>query len=185
MNASNTILMIAGAHGEGLSLPEHHGPQHGRTLFRSVTQVPVIVHGKGALAGHHVTGLATTVDLMPTLVSLVGAPALPDGSELDGHDLSPQVRGESSTTARTEVFVDTRYFTADHAAVYTGDRVCQKDFGTSNGDRIETGCYSRTDDPDGHDVQEAPDDPLMKRLGDWRTAQQEAFTAWPHKVMLD
>ena len=177
LTPSNTIVMVIGAHGEGLSMPKHHGRQHGRTLFRSSIQVPWVVAGPGVAKGHVVTGLSHQADVLPTVLGLTGVEV---GEErLAGLDLAPLVKGESSAIEREAVFTETWYFTANHAAVYTADKVCQKDFGTTGGQAITTGCYDRQADPDGASLEESADDPLLAELVAWREARWAEYDAWP------
>jgi arylsulfatase A-like enzyme len=72
-----TIVVLLADHGE--ELHEHGGWQHGHSLHREVTQVPLIVRlpdllGAAASSsrGLRVGGVATLLDVAPTLVELAG-----------------------------------------------------------------------------------------------------------------
>ena len=178
MTPENTLLMVVADHGEGLLMPQHHGKQHGRTLFQSVISIPWVVTGPGVKPGHRVDGVASQVDLTPTVMGLLGMALEDDG--MPGKDLSGAVRGDQKQTGRDVAYVDSWYFTANNGAVYSADRVCQQDFGTSAGAKIVSGCYSRIEDMDGRNVQPAAeDDALMGSLVAWRTDRVVEYEAWP------
>ncbi|MFT4626920.1 MAG: arylsulfatase A-like enzyme [Myxococcota bacterium] len=178
LTPKNTVVAFVAAHGEGLAMPGHHGKQHGRTLYRSAVQVPWVVAGPGVKAGHRVGGMSHHTDVMPTLLGLVGVGV---GEErLAGLDLAPLARGEGDAVERDAVYTDTWYFTANHAAIYTSDRVCQRDFGSTGGQPIPTGCYDRAADPDANRIADSDGDPLFAELEAWRTARGAEYDAWPH-----
>lgn len=160
----DTYVVVVGAVGEGLSMPEHHGAAHGRNLYPSTAQVPWIVRGPGVERGGVITGVASQLDVLPTILGLVGLPT-PEG--LPGSDWSAQVRQGGATT-RTHAFADTWYSAANRAAVYTTTHACIKDFGSA---RLEEegwadGCYDRRSDPTF--VTRTPQPELMARLDAWR-----------------
>jgi arylsulfatase A-like enzyme len=82
-----TIVILTSDHGE--EFLEHGGLAHGQTLHREVLDVPFLVRLPGGLGGGAVVdGLARHVDLLPTILQLVGIPAPPalDGVPLLGTD---------------------------------------------------------------------------------------------------
>lgn len=83
------LIVVSSDHGEEFF--EHGGVLHGRTQFEEVARVPLIVAGPGVAAGRRVKEPVSLLDVMPTLLSLLGAP--PPGAQ-DGEDLSPLLRGE-------------------------------------------------------------------------------------------
>jgi len=176
MTTENTVVMVIADHGEGLNMPQHHGKQHGRTLYRSVIEAPWMVAGPGVKKGARVTGLSSHVDVMPTVLSLAGLSV--EDESMPGRDLSAALKS-GGATGRDKAYVDTWYFAANHAAVYTDGKVCQKDFGTPAGVKIPTGCYETDTDPDGKNVWEAADDDLMKELDAWRGERVSEYEAWP------
>ncbi|MBW1881639.1 MAG: sulfatase, partial [Deltaproteobacteria bacterium] len=95
---SNTLLVVVGDHGEGLRWPPHHGSSHGRLLYPSQIDVPWLMRGPGVAVGHRVSGLASQVDVMPTVLATARIP-LRDG-DLAGRDWSTQVRGNADRTTR-------------------------------------------------------------------------------------
>lgn len=87
----NSIIVAVGDHGEGLG--EHHEDTHGIFLYDSTTHVPLIVKLPGGLsAGATVTAQVRTLDIMPTLLELAGAPA---AQKRDGESLEPYFAGKS------------------------------------------------------------------------------------------
>jgi len=143
--AENTLLVVTADHGEGLGIPEHHGTLHGRLLYDSSVVVPWILSGPGVAEGHSVDGITAQVDVMPTLLDLLGLP-LPDN--LDGRSWAPQVRGESDQTERQRAYSATWHFGAHRGSVWTSDRQCQLDFGSVGfDDGFVDACYDRTVDP--------------------------------------
>ena len=43
LTEENTVFIVVGDHGEGLSYPKHHGKGHGNYLYPSTTEVPWVV----------------------------------------------------------------------------------------------------------------------------------------------
>jgi Flp pilus assembly protein TadD len=78
-------------HGEGLG--EHGEDTHGVFLYQSTLHVPLIVSAPGRWpAARRVAGLASTADIVPTVLDLVG---LPSGTPMDGRSLGPLVSGQA------------------------------------------------------------------------------------------
>jgi arylsulfatase A-like enzyme len=87
--AEKTLLIIAADHGEGFL--EHGRILHGNTLFEELIHVPLILRLPGIFpAGRRIQDNASQVDVMPTVLGLLGI-AAPGG--LQGVDLSPACRG--------------------------------------------------------------------------------------------
>ena len=83
----STLLVFAADHGE--EFHEHGGMGHGWTLYEEVTRTPLFfVHPALGAAGRRVSGPVSTVDILPTLLELVGAD-VPSG--LDGISLAPWI----------------------------------------------------------------------------------------------
>ncbi|MGB9235689.1 MAG: sulfatase-like hydrolase/transferase [Terriglobales bacterium] len=89
----NSIIVAVGDHGEGLG--EHHEDTHGIFLYDTTTHVPLIIKLPESLdAGTVVTAQVRTVDIVPTLLELAGAPAL---ARRDGESLKPYFAGKDET----------------------------------------------------------------------------------------
>lgn len=90
-----TILIVSADHGEGFR--EHGFEGHARTLYREVAEVPLIISLPFELSpGIVVPQTVANVDIWPTVLDLLGLPALPDA---DGRSLLPLIeaaaRGDS------------------------------------------------------------------------------------------
>jgi arylsulfatase A-like enzyme len=177
-DADNTVLAVLADHGEGLDMPPHHRSQHGRVLYRSLTQVGWIVRGPGIPANELVSGLASHLDVVPTLLGLSGLPTNPPSDELQaGYDWSGILR-EGGRTIRHRAVSDTWYEGANRAAIWTSERECQRDWGSKvNNDSFQSTCFDRVADPDF--TVPLDDDALMRELVAWRTGAQERYRAFP------
>jgi arylsulfatase A-like enzyme len=83
-----TLVVVTGDHGE--SLGDHGEPEHGMLLYDSTLHVPLIVSGDGLPAGVVVGEQVRHVDLVPTILDLVGAPP---AAGLPGESLVPLMHG--------------------------------------------------------------------------------------------
>jgi arylsulfatase A-like enzyme len=85
---SNTIVAIASDHGEAFR--EHGSEGHARNLYNEVTHVPLIISLPFILEkGIRVPQQVSNADIWPTLLDMLGMPALPGA---DGISLLPLVR---------------------------------------------------------------------------------------------
>jgi len=106
----NTLIVITSDHGDEFF--EHGWKGHQRTLFEEMVRVPLIMHWPGHLdSGLVVEDQVCLIDLLPTLLSLAGVPL---GSEVQGRDLSPLLRGKALPvqSALCELLVDDRDYRA-------------------------------------------------------------------------
>jgi arylsulfatase A-like enzyme len=172
---SDTVLVVVGDHGEGLRWPPHHGASHGRLLYPSQIAVPWLMRGPRVAVGHRVGGLASQVDVMPTVLAVAGIPL--EQGDLPGRDWSAQVRGRSDRTTRERAWVDTWFREVRRAAVLTDQLHCQRDFGTdhaasqSRAPEFVEGCFDRAADPYYTTPIDAPE--LMAELVEWRAAREQ------------
>ncbi|HHO53574.1 MAG TPA: hypothetical protein ENK18_22555 [Deltaproteobacteria bacterium] len=170
MDRDNTVFVVVNDHGEGLDWPRHHGRSHGRYLAPSAVGGVVVLRGPKVAVGHTVEGLASQIDLLPTLSSLLGIEP-PEGP---GHDWSAQVRGAQQGTSRGEVYTDTWFRDVDRAAIYTDALACQLEFSEprpDSGPGFVTGCFDRRLDPLHAEPlvgDPPPGEALMQRLRQWR-----------------
>jgi arylsulfatase A-like enzyme/Tfp pilus assembly protein PilF len=87
----STIVAVAGDHGE--SLGEHGEATHGLFVYEPAIRIPMIVAGTDRVpAGRRVTALVRGIDLAPTLLDLLHAPAL---AGAQGQSLMPLVTGRA------------------------------------------------------------------------------------------
>jgi arylsulfatase A-like enzyme/Tfp pilus assembly protein PilF len=98
-----TLVVVLSDHGE--SLHEHGEEEHGLFLYDATQHVPLIVRlpGVGAPRGRRVATPVTLVDVLPTVLELLGLPAL----ESDGVSLAPLLAGGS--IAPRALFAETHY----------------------------------------------------------------------------
>lgn len=167
-NTSNTVFVFVADHGEGLFFPAHHGENHGRYLVPSVVRIPWLVWGVGVLPGHEIKGVASGVDVLPTVLSLAGVSTR--GSDIVGRDWSAQVMGTFERTRRERAYVDSWFRDVSRAAVYESGYQCQRDFGSRRNDPLfEDACFDRLFDPDHRDPIRRK--VLMRELVGWREAR--------------
>ncbi len=79
-----SIVVFTSDHGEAIG--EHGMTEHGHSLHREVIQVPLILVAPGIPAGRAVESYVRTIDILPTLLDLVGRPP---PSDLQGESLVP------------------------------------------------------------------------------------------------
>ena len=85
-----TLIVLTSDHGEFLG--DHGIPAKGPFLLDCMLRVPCVVSGPGVVSGRVDSGLAESVDLLPTVASLAGIEA-PECCQ--GTDLGPVLRGEA------------------------------------------------------------------------------------------
>ena len=90
-----TLVVVTSDHGEGLG--DHAEAEHGFFVYDSVLRVPLILRLPGALpAGIRVRAQARSIDLLPTILNLVGEAAwTPRG--LPGQSLLPAIKAPDRT----------------------------------------------------------------------------------------
>jgi arylsulfatase A-like enzyme len=177
---TNTVFVVVSDHGEGLRWPPHHGGGHGVYTFSSTVEMPWIVWGSGVAKGHVVGGLASQVDVAPTVLALAGV----EGYLGPGRDWSAQVRGESTRTTRGRAFVDTFFNDTATTEIYTDDVACHEAFSMGTARRRlrperYTGCYNRHEDRLALQPLESGRPDLVSELRVWREEQWAHYQAWP------
>ena len=86
--ADSTIIVFASDHGESLGEDARLGDTHGKVVYAPLVRIPLAIHIPGVVGGVR-TDAVTLVDLAPTLLGLLGAPAAM--APLDGVDLLPSL----------------------------------------------------------------------------------------------
>jgi arylsulfatase A-like enzyme/tetratricopeptide (TPR) repeat protein len=86
-----TVIVLSADHGE--SLGEHGELTHGYFLYQSTLRIPFVLRYPGAPAGKRVPDPVAIVDVAPTLLDLLGLPAMP-GAE--GRSLLPAIDGRAA-----------------------------------------------------------------------------------------
>ncbi len=99
----NTVLVVTADHGE--ELEEHGRMSHGQTVYQEVLQVPLVIHTPGAVPAGRRPGRASLIDVVPTLLDLLGMP-LPDGdASLDGVSLAGRLTGSGRQAPDDRTFL--------------------------------------------------------------------------------
>ena len=84
----DTLIVVLADHGEGLG--DHHELTHAVLIYQSTMRVPFIVAGPRVPSGTVVRGRVATIDVVPTVLGLLG---LPPDRRLVGRDLRPLLEG--------------------------------------------------------------------------------------------
>jgi arylsulfatase A-like enzyme len=92
----DTLLIVTSDHGE--EFMEHGRFEHFIPTYQQTLHIPLLLRGPGLPRGIRIGAPVSNVDIVPTVLRLVGAP-LPEG--LDGLDLSP-LWSERAAEARSE-----------------------------------------------------------------------------------
>ncbi len=91
----NSVVVFTSDHGEALG--EHGRVGHGHELHEEVLRVLLLLRVPGMEPVRRIPELVRTVDVMPTLLELVGAST--DGVVVQGQSLVPLLRGEPHAQA--------------------------------------------------------------------------------------
>jgi choline-sulfatase len=89
----DALLVVTSDHGEGLG--EHGESGHGFFVYQSTLRVPLLFRGPGILAGAKLGVTARTVDILPTVLELLGV-AAPAELKLEGRSLAGALRTGSA-----------------------------------------------------------------------------------------
>ena len=86
-----TVVAVIGDHGE--SLGEHGESTHGFFIYESVLHVPFMIRAPyDALRGRRAPGIVRSVDVLPTILDLLG---IPSADKVEGRSLVPMMTGAS------------------------------------------------------------------------------------------
>ena len=131
-----TLVIVTSDHGE--SLGEHgYFFDHGENVFDPSLRIPLVLAGPGVKAGHRSPLLASTLDLVPTVLDAVKVSYPPD---LAGESLWPAAQGGSRPDrARLQA-------QNDRNLIGAWDRRF-KVVATPEGDRMRYALYDRAADP--------------------------------------
>jgi arylsulfatase A-like enzyme/predicted Zn-dependent protease len=130
--AASTVVVLVGDHGEGFD--EHGEVGHGLLLHDETLHVPLVIRAPGRCrAGTRALQTVSLVDVLPTIVELLG---LPNPDVLQGRSLVPLLRGESAGDSRG-IYSETLYprlrFGWSETLALTDDRYRM----LLSGDRVE------------------------------------------------
>lgn len=99
--AANTIIVFTSDHGDMMG---SHGLHAKGQMFEGSAGVPLCFHTPGQTAQRRVAGPVSQIDLVPTLLDLLG---VEPPAELPGRSLRPQLEGRASRVDR-DVFIQWR-----------------------------------------------------------------------------
>ena len=92
-----SIVVVVGDHGE--SLGEHgYDFDHGLYVYDASIRVPLLIHAPDLPGGRVFPHQVETIDLMPTVLDLLGRPTPPS---VEGRSLRPLMEGDPGWTERT------------------------------------------------------------------------------------
>lgn len=113
VDLERTAVVVVADHGE--TLADRATPlnlNHGTSVFEEQTAIPLILHAPGLAAGE-VRQPVETVDLLPTLLPLLGV-AAPEELEPEGRNLLPWMTGDGAPRERTLAYAVNRAFDRHH-----------------------------------------------------------------------
>jgi arylsulfatase A-like enzyme/tetratricopeptide (TPR) repeat protein len=96
--ADDVIVVAVADHGE--SLGEHGEKTHGLLVYDSTIRVPWIMRLPGAPGGLRIASPISQVDLVPTILELMGTGTNSEVQALDGQSLLPLLRGGDQAPQR-------------------------------------------------------------------------------------
>jgi arylsulfatase A-like enzyme/Flp pilus assembly protein TadD len=117
----STLVVITGDHGEMLG--EHGELNHGFFIYEGALRVPLVVRvPKSGAAGRQIDHPASLIDIVPTVLSLVGADV---PKEVQGVDLSPWIAGRGAGGGARPLYAETvtptRYYGANSLLAVIAD----------------------------------------------------------------
>lgn len=177
----NLLVVVAADHGEGLSFPRHHGPEHGNHLYRSTTQTPWIVfHPSLPNPGREIGGLSMNIDVVPTILDLLGLAAT---EELDGASQKSAVLDQTDKASHEAVYAETYFRRVHKSMVYDGaHQLIRKYRGTRKNATWTDALYTAADIAARKDVASTSRgraNTLGKQLSAWEQHMAEMAGAAP------
>jgi choline-sulfatase len=104
--ASRTLVVVTSDHGEGLG--EHGEAEHGFFVYDTTVRVPLILRWPGTIpAAQRLQVQARSVDVLPTILDLLGAGDQPEG--LAGRSLAPALRKPSAALTDSASYAETLF----------------------------------------------------------------------------
>jgi choline-sulfatase len=104
-----TLVVVTADHGE--SLGEHGESTHGVLVHDATLRIPLVMRGPGVPAVAPIDAPVALVDVLPTLLELVG---LSTPEEVQGRDLGPLLRGETVAWSPIAGYAESLYAGLHH-----------------------------------------------------------------------
>jgi arylsulfatase len=154
----DTMVVLFGDHGENMT--EHDAWFDHAGLYDSVVHVPLILWAPGRVPATEISAMVALLDVMPTVLDLVGLPAV-DG--LDGSSLLPLLTGERGAHRDSVVLSECTW--QAKRALRNGKWKLIRSYHPGVYPRAATELYDLDADPtEQHDVSDDRPD-MVKRLG--------------------
>jgi arylsulfatase A-like enzyme len=128
--ADKTLVVVTSDHGD--EFMEHGLLDHGGNVHDDVVNVPLLFHGPGVPAGHRVAQPTGHVDVMPTLLDLVGA-RMPE--LMQGRSMVALLQGKQEALEERPVYSETWVPWARVAGKKRVQRIQTPTIGVRLGDR--------------------------------------------------
>ena len=107
-----TLVVVTADHGEGLG--EHGEKTHGVLVHDATLRVPLVIRAAGLHVAGTIAQPVSLIDVMPTVLALVGLPC-PAG--VQGRDLGPLLRGDTLAWTRASGYAESLYASFHHGCV--------------------------------------------------------------------
>ncbi|MEE2750471.1 MAG: sulfatase-like hydrolase/transferase [Myxococcota bacterium] len=189
----NTVVIVVADHGE--SLGQHREMLHGDAFYDEVVRIPWLMKVPGWVPTAPVQGLVSHVDLMPTVLELVGATA-PAG--MDGVSVLPLLQGRTDSIRSTALVEGSAVWPMDGlvrgAVISPPWALLRQDLGCGDGPGLRAGrrgpipCLYNLDSDPGQDRNVARNHPqsVESLVGLWDGfARARAGEVVPESLRLD
>jgi arylsulfatase A-like enzyme len=111
VSPQETVVIVTADHGQGLM--QHGDPYHSVFIYEEDVRVPLILRWSGQIPpGRVINGPVGIVDLMPTLLELVGIET--DDTPLEGISLADTLTGGDAIDAERPVFLQRQLYKGTH-----------------------------------------------------------------------
>ncbi len=167
-SGGHLLVVVTSDHGE--EFLEHGGLLHGRTLFDEVLHVPLILAGEGVPTGQRIDREASLLDVVPTLLGLLGLPT-PQGVE--GRALLPGASEPLAAAPSLALHTSAHDGAVDLRGVRAAGRKLIVDHRAGQAALYELG-------PDPKELEPLPparSDPLLRLVMRLRTTEGEELAA--------
>jgi arylsulfatase A-like enzyme len=99
----NTVLVVTADHGEELG--DHGRMSHGQTVYQEVLRIPLVIRAPGRIAAGQRLGRASLLDVVPTLLELLGVRRPESEKSLDGVSLAGRLAGDAAPATDDRPFL--------------------------------------------------------------------------------
>ena len=165
---ARTMVVLTSDHGESLGEHDYYF-DHGEDLFEPSMAIPLLVAMPGAPAGVRSRALASTLDLVPTVLDALKVSYPPD---LAGTSLLRAVKGDAAGAAPRLFGANERNLTATWDERYRLVSVPE-------GDRARLSLFDRASDPgETRDVSRARPDAMREARRELELFQERSDRSW-------